>query len=201
MALPFSTIQDGLDVADGETIIVLQDGTYSGTGNINLEIYDSYTRIESSNGYSNTIMDCENSGFGIALNKGTFFLTGLAIQNCNGILRELDGLPLGNGTGAASIKNRTIGGGLWIENAYAKITNCKLDSNTAELGGGMYTFSTTVDLISSIVSNNHATGRGGGIYVRNGYLYLNHSTAVIDNDAENGAGMYNILSIFCFLFL
>ena len=152
MALPFSTIQDGLDVADGETIIVLQDGAYSGAGNINLEIYDSYTRIESSNGYSNTIMDCENSGFGIALNKGTFFLTGLAIQNCNGILRELDGLPLGNGTGAASIKNRTIGGGLWIENAYAKITNCKLDSNTAELGGGMYTFSRFVWLSTEYIT-------------------------------------------------
>ena len=197
MESPFTTIQDGLDAADDETIIVLTDGIYSGEGNINIQLYDKYRRIESENGYLNTIIDCENEGFGIAIVKGTVLISGLTIENCNGITRELHNMTFGNGTLSASSSNYTLGGGLWIENSYTKITDCKLDSNVAQLGGGLYGYSSSIKLENTIVSNNEASYLGGGCFTYDGYLSLNHSTGVFDTEADNGGGM----SFFFFFFV
>ena len=189
MEFPFETIKDGLEVADGETIIVLQDGIYSGSRNINLKMYDGYYRVQSENGYTNTIIDCENNGFGIAFNKGTFLLTGITIRNCNGILRELYNLSLGNGTAAPSVTDQTIGGALWIENGFASITDCELDSNSAELGAGLYAYSVTIKFFDTTIKNNVASDLGGGIYINNGYVLLDDLSGVINNQATNGGGM------------
>ena len=190
MEFPFSTIQDALDVAHGGAVIILQDGTYTGSGNKNLEIYDGYRRIYGENNAFDTVLDCENDGFGIAFNKGTFFLSRVTIQNCVAIERRLYNLSLGNGTATPSVTNRTIGGALWIENAYAKISDCRLKGNSAELGGALYSYSTTVELERSVVWDNEAGGVGGALFVENGYLSLNASTAVYNNEAGNGGGMF-----------
>eukprot|EP01084_Bolivina_argentea_P146897 257104_1 len=82
---PFTTIQAGLDAAG--SVLTIYDGTYTGEGNVNLTISNSYTTIQSANGAESTIIDCENEGhaMGYEFVSGTFTLNGLTVTNCNAI--------------------------------------------------------------------------------------------------------------------
>ena len=190
---PFRTILEGLEDANDETVVIVRDGTYTGYGNIDLEISDSYRRVSaefSERGGGNVIIDCEGEGFGIALIKGTFELTGVTIKRCVGEQRNLTGIPLGNSTFTSSNLEDAIGGALWIEQAYALITNCSFEGNEADLGGGVYTYSSTVVMYGTTIDANVANMYGGGLYVWNGYLELNDSSKVIDNEAADGGGLF-----------
>ncbi len=70
-------------------------------------------------------------------------------------------------------------------NAY--VENCIVTENTATgNGGGIYLAGGRV--LNSLVYNNNADGNGGGIYVDNGGLVL--ASMVSNNSANNGAGVY-----------
>ena len=95
-ANPFKTIQEGLDKS-GSTLFI-QSGTYTGPGNINLTMTNTYSNIYG-NGSLSTIIDCENNGHfqGWQLSSGTFTIQGLSIKNCHGIQRSVNynGNPYG----------------------------------------------------------------------------------------------------------
>ena len=179
---PFVTIQEGLDA--GGSILTINDGTYTGEGNVNLSMANSYSTIRSKNGPESTILDCENEGssFGIDLFSGTFTVSGLSIKNCNAIKRVWDY----NGKNYSG----TWGGGLFILSTFTQIYNCIIDGNEAEYGGGIGIFSNTVNIYDSILKNNRARARGGAIYEAKAHIKLDNVT-IRDNEAEDfGGGVF-----------
>ena len=78
------------------------------------------------------------------------------------------------------------GAGVYV-GANAYVENCIVTENTATgNGGGIYLAGGRVK--NSLVYNNNADGNGGGIYVENGGLVL--ASMVSNNSADNGAGVY-----------
>ncbi len=78
------------------------------------------------------------------------------------------------------------GAGVYVGgNAY--VENCIVTENTATgNGGGIYLAGGRVK--NSLVYNNNTDGNGGGIYVENGGLVL--ASMISNNSANNGAGVY-----------
>ncbi len=62
---PFDSIQEAVDAgAVTETIITVLDGTYTGTGNHDIDFDGKVINLYSQNGPSNRIIDCEGLGRG-----------------------------------------------------------------------------------------------------------------------------------------
>jgi hypothetical protein len=57
------------------------------------------------------------------------------------------------------------GGGVYLENAGARINGCLIESNKAKQGGGVYILNSVPWLTNSVIRNNAAQA-GGGLYMR-----------------------------------
>jgi hypothetical protein len=103
----------------------------------------------------------------------------------------ISGLTIANGAVSGSM----TGGGIY--NGYAKltITNSTISGNSADEGGGIYTFgdlpATGTDITNSTISGNTADTLGGGIYGSGvGSTTITNST-ISGNSAGGGGGVYN----------
>ncbi|MGQ0620933.1 MAG: choice-of-anchor Q domain-containing protein [Panacagrimonas sp.] len=89
------------------------------------------------------------------------------------------------------------GGGLHTVKSRAVLRNSTVSDNTAASGGGISADDTALDLIASTVSGNHASNRGGGLFVTqfggcdsdNSLTVLN--STVTGNTAAQGGGLFN----------
>jgi len=86
------------------------------------------------------------------------------------------------------------GGGIANYNGAVAVTNTTLSDNRADFGGGILnastTSSTTLNIVSSTLSGNHANNDGGGIYgfYSTGDIKVTNST-FSGNTAHTGGGM------------
>ncbi len=71
-----------------------------------------------------------------------------------------------------------------------RVRDSVISENFAELGGGIYNYVGTADLVSSTVSGNRANGSGGGIYNSAWHVKLTNVT-VSGNRAPTGGGIVN----------
>ncbi|MBC8492033.1 MAG: right-handed parallel beta-helix repeat-containing protein [Candidatus Marinimicrobia bacterium] len=143
----YPTIQAGIDAAvNGDTVLVA-NGTYTGTGNKNLDFLGKAIVVKSENGPENCIIDCENDG------RGFYF----HLNETNASV--LDGFTITNG----HVSER--GGAIFLENSSPLIYNCAINSNTAQIsGGGISCMSYSNPLIYSCeITENIAEYNGGGI--------------------------------------
>jgi CSLREA domain-containing protein len=93
----------------------------------------------------------------------------------------ISGLTISNG-------DASTGGGIHNEGENLTITSCKLITNTATIGGGLYNTG-ILNISYSTIGNNATTGGpGGGIYNdTTGTITLKNST-ILGNQAVKGAG-------------
>jgi len=85
------------------------------------------------------------------------------------------------------------GGGIFINQAVLKITNCTVNSNEAtNFGGGIHNDRGTLNMTNcTVTGNNSAGGQGGGIFNTSGVLNIMNSTIAINNSASLGGGIAN----------
>jgi parallel beta-helix repeat protein len=155
----YSTIQAGIDAAsDGDTVLVA-DGTYTGMSNKNLDFKGKAITVQSENGASSCIIDCEGSGQGFYFDSG------------EGADSLLSGFTIKNGSAV-------YGGGIacWYSSS-PTIADCIITGNMATTAGGgiacMHSSSPTIS--RCIVSGNTGGSWGGGI------LCLDSSSPTITN--------------------
>ena len=170
----YTTIQAAIDAAsDGDTILIA-DGVYSGTGNINMgwDATSKHLYIRSENGSDHCIIDCKEEGRGFLLNQG---------QDRRDVI---EGLTITNGMVVGA------GGAINIFAASPTIRNCKFINNTASgyhdnsysgCGGALMVYNNSAPHIrDNSVRDNVASNLGGGI------LFAEYASGLLENNVIDG---------------
>lgn len=136
------------------------------------------------------ISSCANKGYGIKNEGGTLTISGAKIcGNKTGILTG-DNITGDNLTMTGGCINYNLDTGLYTySGCKAKLTNVEICGNTSTSDGGGIYFedgSTSIELTGCTIKDNSAN-QGGGIYSFGGSVKLTNCT-VQDNTAENGGG-------------
>ena len=169
------TIQAGIDVAVNDDVILVDDGTYKGEGNIGLDFKGKAITVRSVNGSTSTIIDCE----GLATN-------GFSFHNGETKSSVLRGFTITK----SKAKN---GGGIYCDNASPTIAKCVITNNQTSNGGGIYCINNSSPVIVNCVVTSNRVGRnGGGIYCINNSSPSVTGCIVSDNQASSGGGIYCI---------
>jgi len=136
---PFDSIQEAIDATPDETTINVLDGTYTGSGNRNIDFYGKAITLRSMNGPSNCVIDCEGSGRGFDFHSGETQQTIVA------------GFTITNGQADS-------GGAVRCVNSSPQIANCVISDNKPD---GIWTDGDGAWIVGNtqIISNN-LTGDG-----------------------------------------
>lgn len=156
-----ATIQAAVDTAEAGDVILLEDGTYTGDGNRDVDFKGKDLTVKSRSGDPATcIIDCE--GTPSVRRRGFFLHSGETSASV------IEGLTVTNGNG-------TPGGGLRLDGASPTIRNCAFIQNEATDGGGISILSgSNPHVIGCEFRENSAANSGGG-------LNLNTATATFRN--------------------
>lgn len=143
-------------------------------------------------------IDADRKGRSFYINTGTYsyltVLNGLTIQH--GIATDGGGIYLQDCKAAVSncviIDNTAMnkGGGVMIESGDLLMTNSIISGNAASSGGAVYKENGLFTITNSTIADNTASSKGGGLYV----VYPSHSnlnnSIVVRNEATNGNDIY-----------
>ena len=173
---PFSTIQKAIDSANGADTVYVLKGTYvenidwPGTIGIRLIGFHMDSTIIDGGGIGKVIDNSDDTSHPIEISN-------LTIQN---------GYSTGKGGG---ISLKMVGDIL--------LKNIKVDNNQANYGGGIHIegqgsvsfVQTVVHIENSVISNNSATSKGGGIDLSGDLIssIIKNST-IVNNSSGNGGG-------------
>ncbi|OQX20370.1 MAG: hypothetical protein BWK80_35775, partial [Desulfobacteraceae bacterium IS3] len=179
---PFKTIQAAIDAASDGDIVIVANGTYTGTGNKNLDFNGKAITVRSANGAENCIIDCENDG------RGFYFHNG---EGENSVV-----------SGFTVIKGRVVlGGGIFCEGASPTVIGCIFSNNSAEdappdtagRGGGMANYNNSNPTVRNCIFTNNSAMQGGG-GMMNAWSSPTVSDCVFENNSatlSSGGGMNN----------
>jgi len=158
----FNTVQAAIDDSNDGDVILLQPGTYTGSGNRDIDFSGRAITVRSSDPgdpdiVAATIIDCDASE--ADRHRGFIF------DSNEGPDSVLDGLTITNGY-APEVKVRSywysFGGGILCRSASPVISNCVIRGNTAGIrGGGILCFD---DAGPRIISCTVTENTGGGIF-------------------------------------
>ncbi len=81
--------------------------------------------------------------------------------------------------------DRSAGAGLYINNESTTVTltDCTIQNNTAELGGGIYAKNDALVTANSCLINGNTAGQGGGVMYRYGTTFIMQGGTVSNNTA------------------
>jgi hypothetical protein len=182
-----TTIQGGIDLAGPGDVVIVEAGTYSGLGNVNLSFNGKDITLASESGPYFTIIDCDNTSQGFLFvggETGSAVLEGFTIKNGNA---THGGAIYCDGASPTIRYNLfcfnlawSTGGAIHARNGSPTIHNNTFDSNGAGTGGGiMFGPGSNVQIWQNIVCNSTSggafscAGAGGGTFVACNDIYAN----------------------------
>ncbi len=144
---PKATIQAAINASSNGDEVVIADGTYTGTGNRDIQISGLQIVIRSASGAAACIIDAQTLGrvFVVTIGSDVVF----------------EGITIANGLAAGS-----TGGGMLIQVSDAVIRDCVFTGNTAATGGGLRHENGALLLLERcLFVGNIATAGGSGMFV------------------------------------
>jgi predicted outer membrane repeat protein len=188
----YPTIQEAINDANDGDVIILEIGTYTGTGNRDIDFLGKAITVRSTdpNDWSvveATVIDCNGTesepcrGFNFHnYEDANSVVMGLTIRNGYGQNEQI-----GSYTTAA-------GGGFFCVSSSPTISMCTITSNAASSGGGILCYDYSSPRITSCSFIANQAYNGGGIYCLNNSSPTIRECIVSDNSApwNRGAGIY-----------
>ncbi len=205
------TIQAGVDAAANGDLVLVAPGTYTGTGNINVNFNGKAITVKSYDGPQSTIIDCGAPGNRAFVfdheESATSILDGFTIRNGDVRHRYEGGLPDKLGGGIKIKASPTIqecvfencraenGGGLSaaLSGISPVIEQCSFfyDSASSYNGGAIYYGNGSSIAISDCsFGNNRAVGSGGAIFIGGQNSTVGYCDFYSNNCADNGGAIY-----------
>ncbi len=165
-----ATIQGAIDASNSGDVIIVADGTYTGSGNKNLDFNGKAVRIKSSGGPTVCIIDCQGSS------------RGFSFMDAEGSDSIVEGFTITGGS--------AIGGGIYCVDSSPTVINCIITQNVGTgSGGGVYCAVSNPTLTNCIISSNSTNMFGGGIYCdRSSPTLIN--CLITGNTASSGGGFF-----------
>lgn len=174
----YSTIQEAIDSANNGDVVIIEDGTYTGAGNCDIQFNGKAITVKSENGAESCIIDCEGSE-----NEPH---SGFIFNNGEGRLSILEGVTIKN---AYAPMRRIVnwdtraGGGIFCERSSPTIRSCIIRENTADYctfinyagGAGIYCYKGSSPRIIACVIEENTTYSGGS-----GIMCVKTSNAIIE---------------------
>ena len=168
-----TTIQSGIDASVNGDLVLLANGTYTGTGNYNVDFNGKSVTVKSSGGSGNCIVDCEQNGRGfLAYNQETVTLEGLTVKNADAGDNE--------------------GGGVYAKGSVIMIIDCIFDSNSSDQGGAVSSSSSS--FINCTFISNSASWYGGA--VSSSYSSFADCTFTGNRASRHGGAVSSLSSFF-----
>jgi len=173
------TIQQAIDLAQGDDVILVLPGRYNESINFN----GKAITVKSTKGSSVTTLD------GWDLSDSV-----VKCVSGEGPSTILDGFTITGGTGNEELysKNETVGGGLLCLHSSPTILNCIFVSNESTYqGGAIFNGDRSNTVIQNCKIRSNKSERGGGLYNSRGRPVISDSK-IEDNQADyGGGGMFN----------
>jgi len=185
----YSSIQVAIDAASNGDTVLVSDGTYTGSGNRDIDFKGKAITVRSINGPGATIIDCQ--GTSTDPHRGFFFHSN---ETANSVL---DGFTIKNGYGPdedltdppQNVK-WSSGGGIYCTGSSPSIINNIISENTAKYGAGIQCWKNSSPTIrNNIIRNNAASAEGGGIFLYNNCSSTLDRNIISDNSAQWGGGV------------
>jgi len=189
LSQPFLTIQHGVNAAvSGDTVIV-EDGTYTGAGNCDIDFGGKNITVTSQNGAASTILDCQGSAS--ANHRGFYLHSGETLA------AVVSGLTIKNGYEIFAGNDFGGGGGILLLHAGLTISNCTFTGNASEYGGGVFSGASTVAVSNCTLSGNRVFSPNifQGMNPSGGGIELNQCTGTVSHCILSGntaGGVYDV---------
>ena len=191
------TIQDGIDAAWNGDMVVVANGTYTGSGNIDLDFGGKIISVKSINGPSNCVIDCQNNGRGFYFHSGETekaVVQGFTIQNGDvldygGGIMCSNASPTITGNIISGCTAGLFGGGLYCSNGSPRVINNTFSGNAAEEGGAIYCDAAYPEIMYNTISGNMAAETGGGLASSYACPTIMHNI-ISGNSSLNGGGLW-----------
>ncbi|MFO0834309.1 MAG: GC-type dockerin domain-anchored protein [Phycisphaerales bacterium] len=198
----YPTIQSAINAAAAGDSVVVAPGTYTGTGNRDINPLGKAITIRSASGAALTIIDCQGTqatprrGFQVSSGTSSLVIDGFTIRN--GYSSD-GGAIWVFGNASPVIKNMVIetsgatrGGGAYFFGAGTPaFQNCSFRQNTATFGGGVCEIgSGTATFTDCTFDANTATDHGAGGWVGSGPSSFLRCTFSNGNATNGGGGVH-----------
>ena len=174
-----NTIQDAINLAQGDDVVLVSPGQYNEAINFN----GKAITLKSIDGASVTVLDGWQLGDSV-----------VKCISGEGPSTILDGFTITGGTGNKDMysEDETVGGGLLCLHSSPTILNCIFVSNESTYqGGAIFNGDRSNTSIQNCKVRSNTSERGGGIYNSRGRPVISNSV-ISDNVAKYGGGaMYN----------